>query len=288
MSDRPSEYLSTQFLLSAWSLLSPSVLSLSLNPGATDKPRNAQEKSKLHSEWAQPVTPKTRDVENQGDQMGSKNGKRNVTITSTALTDLHLTFGAKAVLEPQALLGDISKGLLLRWTLTELGLGSAEAACTEKPRRFKKHKEEQCGWRTVWEVQWLQVRWAEAKSNKTSGWCWVPLTGHAQRFECKCLFIWRKHRKGARKWDRKGRKAVQGQSKQFTTVGNKPPPCETPGRLHTAHRVLPPEGKESWNIYPPILVHHWFTPAPGTLIPKGFLIQLAAQNPQTESCRCLQ
>lgn len=86
---------------------------------------------------------------------------------------------------------------------------------------------------------------AEAKSNKTSGLRWVPLTGHAQGFECKCLFIWRKHSKEARKWDRKGGQAVQGHQGAVYRCGNKAPPCETSGRLHTAHlRVLPP-GEES-------------------------------------------
>lgn len=124
--------------------------SFSLNPGATDKPRNAQEKSKLHSEWAQPVTPETRDVENQGIKWGERRGGE-MWPTHPPLS----LFCISQHLEPKLfqdlnLFGDINKGLFRKWawswSLTdEMGLGSAGTARTKKPRRFKKHKEGQCG-----------------------------------------------------------------------------------------------------------------------------------------------
>lgn len=89
------------------------VLSLCLNPGATDKSRNAQEKykpsflslglrlseekSKPHSEWAQTTAPKIKDMEKAGDQTRCSEGRWNVAFTSTAHTVRHFTpFGDKA------------------------------------------------------------------------------------------------------------------------------------------------------------------------------------------------
>lgn len=86
-----------QILPSALPSLFPPVLSLFLNSGATHKSGNIQEKSKPHSEWAQPATPQTADVEKVGDQLGGNEARQNGAITLFTHA-LHVTlFGTKAM-----------------------------------------------------------------------------------------------------------------------------------------------------------------------------------------------
>ena len=114
-----------------------------------------------------------------------------------------------------------------------------------------------------------------------------PESGHEEGFECKCLFIWRKHRREQESETGREGRQYRDISKLFTAMGKQGQSWETSGTLHIAHlRLLPHEGKGCSFISPPILVHHHLRPAPGALTPRGFLpIQLAARKPQTESCR---